>query len=188
MLSLWGNDLKEFLKQAHKNGLLERKTVICSVGGSVEIFTALGLLDMPQKIWFGTPYWYEAFSNESNQSFVEAYAALSTSKVPPSYAAYNSYAAVKMFKAAAEKAQSVDRMTVAKFLSGLTVEDLPVGSTTFRAEDHQAVFDVAFGRTSAHVSKLYKRMRSLQPIRLFRGAEITPAALASGCKMPVVGQ
>ena len=57
MLSLWGNDLKEFLRQAHEAGLLMDKTAICSVGGSVEIFTALGVLNMPKGVWFGTPNW-----------------------------------------------------------------------------------------------------------------------------------
>jgi branched-chain amino acid transport system substrate-binding protein len=188
MVSLWGNDLKEFLQQAQHDGILQGKTVVCAVGGSVEIFTALGLLDMPLGVWFGTPYWYEAYANRSNESFIEAYRALSGAKVPPSYAAYNSYAAVKMFKAAAEKVGSLDRGAVAKALSGLTVQDLPVGPTTFRAEDHQAVFDVAFGKTSAHVSKLYKRLRSLESIQIFRGNEITPPASEGSCKMPAPAQ
>ena len=106
--------------------------------------------------------------------------------MPPSYAAYNSYAAVRMFKAAVEKAGSFDRVAVAKALSGLTVADLPVGPTTFRAEDHQAVFNVAFGKTSVHVSKLYRRLRSLESIRVFRGNEVTPPASEGSCKMPVL--
>jgi len=188
MLSLWGNDLKEFLRQAHKDGFLEGKVVLCPVGGSVEIFTALGVLDMPKGVWFGTPYWYEAYNNPNNQKFVQSYASLSAAEVPPSYAAYNSYAAVRMFKAAVEKAGSFDRSAVAKALSGLTVLDLPVGMTTLRQEDHQAVFDVAFGKTSVHVSKLYKRIRSLESIRLFRGNEITPATTEGSCRMPALAQ
>jgi branched-chain amino acid transport system substrate-binding protein len=184
MLSLWGNDLKDFLRQAHKDGFLEGKVTVCRVGGSVEIFTALGVLDMPKEVWFGIPYWYEAYNNGSNESFMKAYRSLSAAEVSPSYAAYNSYAAIKMFKAAAEKAGSFDRAAIAKALSGLTVMDLPVGPTTFRPEDHQAVFDVAFGKTSVHVSKLYKRIRSLDSIKLFSGSAVTPPASESPCKMP----
>jgi hypothetical protein len=77
---------------------------------------------------------------------------------------------------------------VAATLSGLTVADLPVGSTTFRAEDHQAIFDVAFGKTSAHVSKMYKRIRSLDSIKLFPGKEVTPPASEGPCKMPALAE
>jgi len=186
MLSLWGNDLKDFLRQAHEAGLLLDKTTICPVGGSVEIFTALGVLNMPKGVWFGSPYWYEAYNNDSNTRFIKTYSSLSGAEVPPSYAAYNSYAAIKMFKAAVEKAGSYDRSAVAKALSGLTVQDLPAGPTTFRREDHQALFDVAFGKTSSSVSKLYKRIRSLESIRLFPGKEITPPASEGSCKMPTL--
>jgi branched-chain amino acid transport system substrate-binding protein len=186
MLSLWGNDLKDFLRQAHEAGLLLDKTTICPVGGSVEIFTALGVLNMPKGVWFGSPYWYEAYNNDSNTRFIKTYSSLSGAEVPPSYAAYNSYAAIKMFKAAVEKAGSYDRSAVAKALSGLTVQDLPAGPTTFRREDHQALFDVAFGKTSSSVSKLYKRIRSLESIKLFPGKEITPPASEGSCKMPTL--
>ncbi|MBI4963202.1 MAG: ABC transporter substrate-binding protein [Desulfomonile tiedjei] len=188
MLSLWGNDLKDFLRQAHRDGLLEGKTTVCAVGGSVEIFTALGVLDMPKDVWFGSPYWYEAYNNASNANFIKSYGALSAAEIPPSYAAYNSYAAIMMFKAAVEKAGSFDRADVAATLSGLTVADLPVGSTTFRGEDHQAIFDVAFGKTSAHVSKMYKRIRSLDSIKLFPGKEVTPPASEGPCKMPALAE
>ncbi|MGO9566559.1 MAG: ABC transporter substrate-binding protein, partial [Desulfomonilaceae bacterium] len=104
MISLWGNDLKTFLQQAHRDGFLKGRTVLCPVGGAVEIFMALGFLDLPPGIWFGSPYWFEAYDNSFNDLFVKAYASFSLSEIPPPYAAYNSYAAVKMFKTAVWKA------------------------------------------------------------------------------------
>jgi len=184
MISLWGNDLKTFLQQANRDGFLKGRTVMCPVGGAVEIFMALGFLDLPQGIWFGSPYWFEAYDNSFNDVFVKAYASFSLSGIPPPYAAYNSYAAVKMFKTAVWKAESSDRTAVAKALSGILVDGLPVGAAMFREGDHQAVFDVAFGKTSAHPSKYYRRIRGLDPIKKFKGLAITPPASESPCKKP----
>lgn len=188
MISLWGSNLRDFLRQAHREGFFRNKQVVCSVGGSVEIFLSLGFLRMPHGIWFGTPYWYEAYTNSYNDTFVEAYKRLSGAKIPPSYAAYNAYAAVKMFAAAVEKAKSTDKSAIAKALSGLTVTALPVGATTFRAGDHQAVFDVAFGRSAQHPAKGYNRIRGLDPIKRFPGLEVTLPVAETGCKMEPLSQ
>lgn len=188
MISLWGNDLKTFIQQAHREGFFKGRTVLCPVGGAVEIFIALGFLDLPPGIWFGSPYWFEAYDNSFNDLFVKAYASFSLSGIPPPYAAYNSYTAVKMFKTAVWKAESSDRKAVAKALSDIIVDGLPVGAATFREQDHQAIFDVAFGMTSAHPSKYYRKIRGLDPIRKFKGLEITPPATESGCKMQELPQ
>jgi branched-chain amino acid transport system substrate-binding protein len=183
MISLWGNNLRDFIRQAHEEHFFENRSVLCPVGGSVEIFTALGFLDMPQGVWFGTPYWYEAYENELNKRFVAAYKALSASEIPPSYAAYNAYAAVKMVKGAVEKIGAADRAAIAKGLSGLTVSDLPVGPVTFREEDHQAIYDIAFGKTNNRAAKGSKRIRGLDTIRTFAGKEVTPPVSDTGCSM-----
>jgi len=183
MISLWGNNLRDFVRQAHEELFFENRHVLCSVGGSVEIFTALGFLNMPKGVWFGAPYWYEAYENQSNDRFVAAYKALSASEIPPSYAAYNAYAAVKMLKGAVEKNGTADRAAIAKGLSGLTVTDLPVGSMTFREEDHQAIYDIVFGKTNSRAAKGSKRIRGLDTIRTFAGNEVAPPVSETGCSM-----
>jgi branched-chain amino acid transport system substrate-binding protein len=183
MISLWGNNLRDFILQAHEEQFFVNRKVLCPVGGSVEIFFPLGFLSMPQGVWFGTPYWYEAYDNQFNNKFVELYRSLSASEIPPSYAAYNSYAAVKMMKGAVEKSGSSERAAIAKALSGLTVTDLPVGPTNFRAEDHQAIYDMTFGATGVRAAKGSKRIRGLDPIRRFPGGEITPPVSETGCAM-----
>jgi branched-chain amino acid transport system substrate-binding protein len=178
----------DFIRQAHEEQFFEKRQVLCPVGGSVEIFTAFGFLNMPQGIWFGTPYWYEAYDNEFNSKFVAAYEALPASRIPPSYASYNAYAAVKMVKGAVEKMGAADRAAIAKGLSGLTVNNLPVGPTTFREGDHQAIYDMTFGRTTKGVAKGSKRIRGLNPIRTFAGNEVTPPVSDTGCSMPPLGE
>jgi branched-chain amino acid transport system substrate-binding protein len=183
MLSLWGNNLKDFIRQGQETGFFQGKQILCPVGGSVEIFIALGFLRMPKGLWFGTPYWFEAYDNPYNRKFVEAYRSLSRARVSPSYAAYNAYAAVKMFKAAVEEAGTTNRAAVARVLAGLTLSELPVGKTTFRVGDHQAVYEVAYGVTAARAAKGSKRIRGLDPIRRFSGEQITPTVDLSDCKI-----
>ncbi|MEW6350832.1 MAG: ABC transporter substrate-binding protein [Thermodesulfobacteriota bacterium] len=174
MVSLWGDNLRGFLKAAQAIEAFKDKKVLCPVGGSVEEFVALRFLYMPQGVWFGSPYWYEAYDNASNKTFIERYQALGDARIPPSYAAYNTYAAVRMFKAAVEKAGGPGREAVARALEGLTVADLPAGPTTFRKEDHQAIFTVSFGKTSGRAAANTSRIQGLVSIRRFDGALITP--------------
>jgi branched-chain amino acid transport system substrate-binding protein len=183
MISLWGNNLRDFIRQANEEKFFENRRVLCPVGGSVEIFTALGFLDMPQGLWFGAPYWYEAYQNQFNNAFVTAYTALSPSRIPPSYAAYNSFAAVKMLQGAIGKSGSSDRAAIAKGLSGLTVSDMPVGPVTFREEDHQATYDIVFGKTGKAAAKGSRRIRGLNTIRRFAGKDVTPPVSDTGCAM-----
>jgi branched-chain amino acid transport system substrate-binding protein len=183
MFSLWGSDIVRFMNQARKGGFFRKRTqVIFPVGGAVEVFIGLGFLSNPEGIWYGSPYWYEAYDNQANRDFIKGYLRFmkAGSPVHPSYAVYNAYAAIMMYKAAVEKAGGTDKRAVAQAMAGLTVHGLPVGTTTFRKEDHQAMFDVAYGRTKG-VAKGSKRIRGWNPIKLFPGDAITPPASESGC-------
>jgi len=182
LVSLWGNNLRDFIKQAKAEKFFDGKDVICVVGGGVEIFWALGFLDMPVGVWFGTPYWQGANETPINGEFVTDYTKLSSSQVPPSYSAYTAYAAVIMYAEAVKKAGAVDKRSVAKALEEVRVE-LPAGLTTFRAADHQAVFPVVFGRSSEQASRYGKKFRRLTPLKIFLGEELLPKPEDSGCAM-----
>ncbi|MBI5251123.1 MAG: ABC transporter substrate-binding protein [Desulfomonile tiedjei] len=182
LVSLWGNNLRDFVKQAKAENFFDGKEVICLVGGGVEIFWALGFLDTPVGVWFGTPYWAEASETPVNVEFVREYTKLSASQIPPSYSAYTAYASVIMYAEAVKKAGTVDKKSVAKALEELRV-DLPGGVTSFRAADHQAVFPVVFGKSSEQPSSLGKRFRSLAPLKIFRGEELLPKPEDTGCVM-----
>lgn len=181
-ITLWRNNLRDFIRQIKEVDFVGERQLLCPIGASAEIFVALGFLNMPKGIWFGAPYWYEAYDNPANTKFVEAYKKSSGVDIPPSYAAYMPYAAVKMYQAAVERAGSADKTAVRKALETVTAE-LPVGRTRFRPDDHQAVFDFAFGKT-AGVAKGTKKFRGLNPIEKVSGELVTPAAADSGCVMP----
>jgi branched-chain amino acid transport system substrate-binding protein len=182
LISLWGNNLRDFIKQANALKFFDGKEVICVVGGGVEVFWALGFLDMPVGVWFGTPYWQGANETPVNAEFVTDYKKLSTSQIPPSYSAYTAYASVIMYAEAVKKAGTVDKRSVAKALEEVKV-DLPAGLTTFRSADHQAVFPLVFGKSSQQASRYGRKFRRLTPLKIFRGEDLLPKPEESGCTM-----
>lgn len=176
LVSLWGGNLIDFVTQADQLGLFKsNKQILMTLGAATEVLTALGDR-MPVGQWVGTRYWFLASESPLNKSFVEGYQ--KRYGVYPSYNAHGAYAAVLVYKAAAEKAKSTDKKAIAKALSGLTVE-VPLGKITIQPGNHQAMQDGTWGRTA--VGKGYK-IRVLEPMRRFDAKDIT--ATDTGCKMP----
>ncbi|MEN6438622.1 MAG: ABC transporter substrate-binding protein [Syntrophobacter sp.] len=177
LISLWGGNLIDFVRQASDVGFFDgKREVLMTLGAATEVLYALKE-KMPTGVWVGTRYWFQANETGANKAFVEAYK--KRFDVYPSYNAHGAYAAVKVYAAAAAKAGSVDKEKIIKALEGLTI-DLPIGKTTIRAGDHQAVSDGTWGRTAADPGI---PIRILKPMRHFSGNEITPAVEETGCKM-----
>lgn len=177
MISLWGGDLVNFVRQASKLGFFEQGfTNVYAVGAATEVLTALGD-QMPEGQWLATRYWYDAWDTPMNQKFVGDYKAAWGH--PPSYNAEQAYMAIYAFKAAIEKAGSVEPDKVAAALKGLTLP-APFGDMHFRAEDNQALIGPTIGLTGPmHESD---GIRTLTQVRNFDGAEVTPP-VDPECKM-----
>ena len=175
LISLWGGNLIDFVKQATDLGFFQKKKhLLFTLGAATEVLEALKD-KMPTGLWVGTRYWFLANDSALNKSFVDRYK--KRFGVYPSYNAHGAYAAVMTYKAAAEKAKGTDKKAIAQALEGLTLE-VPVGKITIRPEDHQAVQDGTWGVTAA--DKGFD-IRILKPMKTFPGSEITPP---STCKMP----
>lgn len=175
LVSLWGGNLIDFVRQASEMGFFSGKyTVLCTLGAATEVLTALGD-KMPVDLWVGTRYWFQANNSEMNNNFVKAFK--SRYDTYPSYNSHGAYGAVYTYKAAAEKARSTDKDAIVKALENLTLE-LPVGTITIRAGDHQAVTDVTWGKTAADPAY---PIRVLKPFRVFKGADVTPPVADTGC-------
>ncbi len=178
LISVWGGDLVNFVRQANNLGFFEQDMeILMTVGAATEVLAALGD-DMPEGVWLGTRYWFDAHDNPINEKFVKAY--MERHDAPPSYNAEGAYAAVYAYKAAMEKAESTDPEEVAKALSGLSFE-APNGTITFREGDHQATVGPTWGKTAAMDEAT--GVRSLDPMRSFDGKEVTPSVEETGCKM-----
>ncbi len=177
LISLWGGNLIDFVRQAADVGFFDgKREVFLTLGAATEVLYALQD-KMPLGIWAGTRYWFQANNTPMNKAFVDAYH--KRFGVYPSYNAHGAYGAVKAYAAAAAKAKSVDKEKIVAALEGLSLE-LPVGKITIRPEDHQAVTDGVWGKTCKD-PKL--PIRALKPIRKFAGKDITPGVAETGCKM-----
>jgi len=176
-ISLWGGNLIDFVRQASSMGFFNGDfQVLMSLGGATEVLTALGD-KMPEGLWVGSRYWFQANDSAINEKFVSGY--LKKYGAYPSYNAHGAYSAVYAYKAAAEKAKSFDKEAIVKALEGLKIE-IPTGVVELRKGDHQAVTDAHWGKTTAAVGFSH---RILKPIKIFKGADVTPSIAESGCSM-----
>lgn len=177
LVSLWGGNLIDFVRQARDMGFFDgKRQVLMTLGAATEVLTALGD-KMPEGIWVGTRYWFLANDSAINKHFVKAYK--DRFGAYPSYNAHGAYAALYTYKAAAEKAGSINKQKVIHALEGLTVE-VPVGTITIRPQDHQALTDATWGKTAADPNY---PIRILKPIKIFKSTEVTPSVKDTGCKM-----
>ena len=177
LISLWGGNLIDFVRQAGDMGFFDgKREILMTLGAATEVLYALKE-KMPEGIWVGTRYWFQANDTPINKAFVDAY--LKRFNVYPSYNAHGAYGAVKAYAAAAGKAKSVDKEKIVDALEGLSIE-LPVGKIFIRPEDHQAVTDGVWGKTAADPQM---PIRVLKPIRAFAGKDITPPVEETGCKI-----
>lgn len=178
LVSLYGGNLVDFIRQSTELGMFRKMPVmICNLAYSADVMLGLGI-DMPQGLWLGGLYWFQGNSTPANENFVKAY--LARYRVFPDYNAQGAYSGVKLYAAACELAGTTNKDAVARALAGITV-DLPSGKTTIRKEDHQAVYDSVWGVSAKFDGRL--RIRSLKPLRIFPGNEITRPVAETGCRM-----
>lgn len=177
LVSLWGGDLVNFVRQGNNLGFFKQKfKVLLTLGAATEVLYALGD-QMPEGLWVGTRYWFAAKDTPINKKFVDAYK--NRFGKFPSYNAQNAYSAVYTYRAAIEKAGGTEPDKIAAAMNDLTIE-APIGRYTLRAQDHQATVDGFWGVTKAD-SKY--PIRVLSPVRVFPSADITPAPSETGCKL-----
>ena len=176
LVSLWGGNLIDFVRQAEEMGFFDgKRKVLVTLGAATEVLTALGD-KMPEGLWVGTRYWFLANDAKRNTDFVKAYKDHYGDY--PSYNAHGAYGALYAYRDAAAKAGSIDKEKIIDALEGLTVE-LPIGSVTLRPEDHQALTDVTWGKTVADAAY---PIRILDPVKVFKAADVTPSVAECGCK------
>lgn len=177
LISVWGGDLVNFVRQAHNlNFFNQGYEIMFTVGAATEALAALGE-QMPEGVWLGTRYWYDSHDSERNQKFVADYK--ERYKTAPSYNAEGAYSAVYAVAAAIEKAGSADPKDVAKALTGLTLETPASDARTFRVGDNQALVGPTWGR--AGPMNETDGIRSLTEVHNFKGEDITPSVEATGC-------
>ena len=178
LISVWGGDLVNFVRQANNLGFFDKDIeLLFTVGAATEVLTALGE-SMPEDVWLSTRYWYDAYYNEVNKKFVNAY--MDRYGNPPSYNAEGAYAAVYAYKKAMEEAGTTEGPAVAKALENIRL-DAPNGTVQFRAGDHQAMVSPNWGRSGPMHPE--HGIRTLEDLRVFDPEKVSRTIAETGCKL-----
>ncbi|OGP33259.1 MAG: hypothetical protein A2X88_05975 [Deltaproteobacteria bacterium GWC2_65_14] len=140
----WAGELITFVKQAKEAGLFEKiKHVMFPVGAAMDVLEGLGK-EMPDNIWISGRYFFLYPNNKTNNEWVARFRKRWNHY--PAYVSETGYSSIYAFKAAVEKAGSKETKAVIQALEGMEM-DSPAGRRVFRKEDHQAIYDVPWGKT-----------------------------------------
>jgi branched-chain amino acid transport system substrate-binding protein len=180
LMRIRGGEFIDFVKRAGEADLFGKKQEFLVVMGSLSELIGLGV-EMPEGIWWSSPYWFQASRSPVNLRFAENYE--KKYGAPPSWPAQFAYGAVKAYAEAVKKAVEPGQESVIASLEGLVL-NLPVGRVTIRPEDHQAIMHAMAGRTSRiSVTERKRSFRALGNMRLFRVKEIVESDGQSDCRM-----
>ncbi len=151
----WAGELISLVKQGGEAGLWDKvKHVMFPVGCAMDVLEGTGK-DMPDGIWISGRYYFLYPNDKRNNGWVAAFRKRWNHY--PAYVAETGYSSIYAFKAAVEKAGSKDTKPVIEALEGMAL-DSPAGRRVFRKEDHQAIYDVPWGKTKASPKYPFKIM------------------------------
>lgn len=165
---LYGGDLVAFTRQARGTALFDRVPFLNATGGDVGVLEELGD-DMPEGLLCGARYYFQHPPTEANRRFVGRYRDRFGSWPTPW--AEMSYSGVRFLAEGLARAGSKASDDLVRALEGMTLE-LPRGPVTLRAEDHQAILGMVWGRTRRQPDFAFPILEDLQ---VFAGTEITPS-------------
>lgn len=144
----WAGEAVQLLRQALLMGVFDQiQAWWQAMGGSVDVLEGIGKEVQENrfkgKLWATARYLHNWPDTPENKAFVERFRKRWNRL--PNYSAETTYSAVMITKAAVEKARSLDTKKVIQALQGMQIAT-PGGVRTFRAEDHQFVYNVPAGR------------------------------------------
>ncbi len=139
----WGGEAVTFIKQAKLFRVFDQtKAFMCAMGAAMDVLEGLGR-EYPEGAWVSSRYWFLYPNTPKNQQFVETFRKRWGSY--PHYVSETSYSALYLIKQAVEKAGTLDVDRVIEAMEGMEL-DRPAGRSVIRKEDHQAIYEVPWGR------------------------------------------
>ncbi|HEX8909192.1 MAG TPA: ABC transporter substrate-binding protein [Anaeromyxobacteraceae bacterium] len=142
----WAGELITFVKQAREAGLFDKvKHVMFPVGAAIDVLEGLGN-ELPENVWISGRYYFLYPESKTNKEWVARFH--ERWKHYPAYVSETAYSSIHAIKAAVERAGSKDTKAVIQAMEGMEL-DSPAGRRLFRKEDHQAIYDVPWGKTKA---------------------------------------
>ncbi len=157
----WAGELISFLKQAKEAGLFDKvKYVMLPVGAAMDVLEGMGK-DMPDNLWISGRYYFQYPNDKTNNEWVARFHKRWGHY--PAYVSETAYSCVYAIKEAVEKAGSKDTKAVIAALEGMGMNS-PAGHRVFRKEDHQAIYDVPWGKTKSDPKYPFKVMGGMKVI------------------------
>jgi len=144
--SEWALEAATLHKQASDLGLYKSlKAVINPLGYSTDVAYALGANypTLPLGTWVSGRYVWPYPPSPINEKFVKDFKTRWGKY--PAYSAECTYTAIYLIKQAIEKTGSLDVDKLIKAIEGSVIAS-PAGARWIRPEDHQAIYEVPFGR------------------------------------------
>jgi len=144
--TIWAIELVTLQRQlVEMGGYKKFKAVISTLGYSMDVAYALGR-DYPVAelgTWVSGRYIWMYPPTDVNKKFVEKFKARYGKY--PAYSAETTYSAIYLIKKALEETASLDVDTLVSAMEGAALVT-PAGVRWIRPEDHQAVYEVPYGR------------------------------------------
>jgi branched-chain amino acid transport system substrate-binding protein len=157
----WAGELISFIKQAKQAGLFDKiKHMMIPMGAAMDALEGLGQ-EYPDGIWASARYFFLYPNNKTNNDFVARFRKRWNHY--PAYVAETSYSSIFAYKTAVEKAGSKETKPVIQALEGMDLET-PAGLRHFRKEDHQAIYDVPWGKLRSDPKYAFKIIGDLKVI------------------------
>jgi branched-chain amino acid transport system substrate-binding protein len=157
----WAGELITFVKQGKEAGLFEKvKETMLPVGAAMDVLEGLGK-DMPDGTWISGRYYFQYPDTKTNREWVSRFH--DRWKHFPAYVSETGYSALYMIKMGVERAGSKDTKAVIQAMEGMEM-DSPAGRRVFRKEDHQAIYDVPWGRAHSDPKFPFKTMGEMKVI------------------------
>jgi len=156
-----GNDLVQFIRQARPAGVFDKiKYILFPLGAGLDVLEGLGQ-EFPDNVWISGRYFFLYPNNRTNSDWVARFRKR-WNRYPASVSEC-AYSAIYAFKAALEKTGTKETKALIKALEGMELET-PAGNRLFRKEDHQAIYDLPWGRPKSDSKYPFKIMGEMKII------------------------
>ncbi len=157
----WAGEAVTLIKQAKLFGVFDKiQTWMTPMGAAMDVLEGLGK-EYPEKAWVTCRYWFQYPDTPENKAFVARF--YKRWNKYPHYVSETTYSAIYAIKAAVEKAGTLSTPEVIKALEGMTLMT-PAGKRYIRPEDHQAVYQVPWGRITHNPEYPFPTLTDLKVI------------------------
>ncbi len=172
---LFGADLAKFVREGNTRGLFDGREVVSLLTGEPEYLDPLK--EEAPEGWLVTGYPWDRIDTAVHSEFVVRYQKRFDDY--PRLGSIVGYGMIKAIAAGLERSETVSPDAMIKGFRGASF-DTPIGSATFRPQDHQATLGAFVGRTTRVDGK-----GTMRDFRYADGADFQPSDAEVAKRRPV---